>query len=342
LRRLVFVTQRVDPADPNLGATVPKLRALAGLFDEVVVLTDSAVPRVLPANCRIATFGSSTRAGRGFRFAGALARELLRRPRPQAVLAHMVPLYAILAAPLVRPARVRLLLWYTHWQVSAALRLAERVSDVVLSVDRRSFPLPSRKLVPIGHGIDLAAFGCRPTGGDGPLQAVVLRRYSTAKGLETIVRAAPLVPAVRLTVRGPALSDAERRHREALRALAGGVELADALPRTEVPALLAASDVLVNNMRAGAADKVVLEAAASCVPVLASDPGWADLLDGLELPLRFGRDDPEELAHRLSALAAAGGEARARIGRALRERVAAGHSVEAWARRVSELASSPG
>ena len=46
--KLVFVTQQVDPDHPVLAATVPKLRALAARFDEVVVIADGAVPGVLP------------------------------------------------------------------------------------------------------------------------------------------------------------------------------------------------------------------------------------------------------------------------------------------------------
>jgi hypothetical protein len=43
MRRLVFVTQKADPADPILGATVAKIRALAARVDEVAVLADGAV-----------------------------------------------------------------------------------------------------------------------------------------------------------------------------------------------------------------------------------------------------------------------------------------------------------
>ena len=63
--RLVVVTQEVDPASPVLGATVPKLRALAARVDELVVIADSAVEGVLPDNCRVRSFRSSTKAGRG-------------------------------------------------------------------------------------------------------------------------------------------------------------------------------------------------------------------------------------------------------------------------------------
>jgi hypothetical protein len=96
--KLVVVTQRVDPADPGLGATVDKLRALAARVDELVVMADSAVEGVMPANCRVRPYRSKLRAGRGLRFETALARELASRPRPSAVLAHMCPIYAVLAA----------------------------------------------------------------------------------------------------------------------------------------------------------------------------------------------------------------------------------------------------
>jgi hypothetical protein len=53
VRRLIFVTQRVDPDHPVLAAAVPKIRALAARLDEVVVLARSAGPGVLPDHCRV-------------------------------------------------------------------------------------------------------------------------------------------------------------------------------------------------------------------------------------------------------------------------------------------------
>src|SRR5205085_10439973 len=121
-------------------------------------------------------------------FERALARELRGA---DAVVAHMVPLYAVIAAPLVRPRRIPLALWYTHWKAHAVVRAAEKVCTHILSVDRRSFPLPSAKVHAIGHGIDLREFSCTETP-PGPLRALVLGRYSPAKGLETILEAAEL------------------------------------------------------------------------------------------------------------------------------------------------------
>src|SRR5439155_6178788 len=151
MRRLIFVTQKLDPNDPVLAATVPMVRALAARVDELVVLCDSAAPGAVPPNARVREFGAPRQAQRGARFAAALAQEL--RPRPAGVVAHMVPLYAVLAAPLVRPLRIPLVLWYTHWKGHAVVRAAEKVCTAIASVDARSFPLPSRKVHAIGHGI---------------------------------------------------------------------------------------------------------------------------------------------------------------------------------------------
>ena len=118
----------MDPAHPALAATIPKLRALAERVDELVVLTDTAAEGALPENATIRTFSASRRARRGMRFESALARELSRRPRPSAVLAHMCPIYAVLAAPLARPTGVKVLLWFTHWRRSMLLSTATRAS----------------------------------------------------------------------------------------------------------------------------------------------------------------------------------------------------------------------
>src|SRR5579859_5602254 len=158
MRKLIFITQQVDPGHPALAATVPKIRALAARVDEVVVLADRTVAGTLPENCRSLSFASRSRAGRGARFESLLARELW--PRPVAIVAHMCPIYAVLAAPLVRPLRVPLLLWYTHWARTRTLDAAARAASAIVTVDLRSFPVASGKVVPIGHGIDLTEFPC--------------------------------------------------------------------------------------------------------------------------------------------------------------------------------------
>jgi glycosyltransferase involved in cell wall biosynthesis len=340
--RLVFITQHADPEHPLLAATVPKISALAERSEEVVVLANGAERGVLPENAPVRLFTASSKVGRGARFEAALAAELLRRKRPAAVIAHMCPIYAVLAAPLARTLGVPVLLWYTHWSAGRTLRAAERVSNAVITVDRRSFPIDSAKVNPIGHGIDVDAFRClEPRPSDGTLRVLVLGRYSPAKGVDAILASVGVAAQrgvdVRLEIRGPTLTRFEEEHRAWLESavadlgLSDRVHFADAVAWRELPEIFAANDVLVNNMRSGAPDKVVYEAAASCLPVIASNPAFQTLLDSR---FRFSTDDVPALAERLADFAALDRSVRGRVGHEVRQRVVEHHSVGHWADRV--------
>jgi glycosyltransferase involved in cell wall biosynthesis len=117
------------------------------------------------------------------------------------------------------------------------------------------------------------------------------------------------------------------------------------VPRERVPELLARADAVVSPTQPGAndaLDKAVLEAAACAVPVLSSNQALAPLLGGLPLRLTFPPRDSDALGELIVALADATPSTRADIGRELRRRVEAGHSLETWADRVVEVARRPG
>ena len=332
--KVVFVTQAADPSHPVLGATLPKIRALASRCDEVVVLADRIDERALPENARGRSFAAPSQAARGARYLAALAPELLQRP--VAVVAHMAPVYALLAAPLTRSLRVPLLLWFTQQGAGPALRGAERVVDVLLTVDTRSVPLSSPKVRAIGHGIDVDAIPCVPER-RAPLRRLLgLGRYAPVKGWDTALRALAELPDATLTLHGPQLTDADRAYRPQLERLADGlgvrerVTFGDEVAYAHVPQLLGLADAVVNPTHGNAADKVVYEAAAACLPVFAASPVFDTLLpEGL----RFHGDYPSSLAEKVRDY---GGGA----GRELRERVRAEHSVEHWADRVLEAAAA--
>jgi glycosyltransferase involved in cell wall biosynthesis len=339
LTRVVFVTQQFDPDDPMLATTVPQVAAIARRVSEVVVIADRVVESALPANARGYSYRAATKAGRGARLLRVVSRELsgLRHGRG-AVIAHMCPVYAIDVAPLVRPAGVPLVMWWSHWKLDSVVRLAERVSTAVVSVGPTTFPMASRKLVTVGQAIDVAAIPLRSGEREpGPLRALVVGRYSPAKGVGTILRAVRLAADrgldLRLDVYGPAPNDEARRERDVLAALvaefdlADRVELHDGVTHHEVVRLLATADVLVNNAPGGA-DRIVYEAGAAGVPVLASNPANANVLDPEAF---FARDDAEALATKLEAVAELSPDGRDALARRLRERVESGNSVDSWA-----------
>jgi glycosyltransferase involved in cell wall biosynthesis len=351
--RIVFVTQTIDSEDPNLAVAVDKVRALAARCEEVRVVADRVRKHDLPDNVTFRTFASGSRIGRGVCYERAIA-EALGDPRPDALLAHMVALFLVLAAPLARARRVPLLLWYAHWRVGPTARLADRLCAAALSVDRDSYPIRSSKLHAIGHGIDLDRFVPRTgRGSDDPtLRLLALGRTAPWKGYATLLdgfeRALADGLDARLEIRGPSTKAEEVEHRAELAAriggsatLAGRAELAQPVSRDRVPSLLAGSDALVTAADSGRStqtlDKVVYEAGACAVPVLASNPALAAFLHGLPLRLDFRPGDADDLARALREFGAASPATREQVGVELRRRVERGHSVDTWADRVLDV-----
>jgi glycosyltransferase involved in cell wall biosynthesis len=340
VKRVVFVTQQFDPAHPLLATTIPQVAALARQVDELVVVADKIVESALPENGRGRSFSSPTKAGRGARLIEAVAQEqpALRRDHG-AVIVHMCPVYALLSAPIVRGSRLPLVMWWVHWKIDRVVIAAERVCTAVCTVDPRTFPMQSKKLHALGQGIDMASFPLAervPPPAGAPLRVLVGSRYSPAKGIEVILRATRIALDggldLQVLVHGPAGSDEERREQERLKRLRRELELEEHVKlggpvlRSDVLRLLGEADVLVNNARGGA-DRIAYEAAASRIPVLASNPAYSSLLDP---ELFFDRDDPAGLAARLGEVEALSPAQRGAVGDRLRERVEQLHSTDSW------------
>jgi glycosyltransferase involved in cell wall biosynthesis len=246
---------------------------------------------------------------------------------------------------------VPIVLWYTHWNVSMSLRIAVRFATAILSVDRSSFPLATPKARGIGHAIDVARFAAAPPQRDGSLRLLALGRTARWKGLSTLLDAMSIARAagadVELEIRGPSLTDDERAHRAELEQriaadpeLRAHAALRPAVPRGEIPTLLAESDVVVspNEPRSGATlDKAVFEAAACSRPVVSTNGSFAPLLGGLPLALLAPPRDAAALADRIVALAAADPAVLAQTGSMLRERVVAQHSLDHWTDAVLDV-----
>src|SRR5439155_10726500 len=147
-----------------------------------------------------------------------------------------------------------------------------------------------------------------------------------------------------LAIRGPSLTPEEVAHRSELERriegnaeLRGFVRLLDPVPRTELAALIAAADAVVspNEPSTGATfDKAVFEAAACARPVISTNRHFAQLLDGVSLPLLAPPRDPRGLADAIAAVVRAGAPERGAVGAELRRRVVAQHSVGHWADAV--------
>jgi glycogen(starch) synthase len=158
------------------------------------------------------------------------------------------------------------------------------------------------------RGIDQREFQPRDESTEWGGRLLCLGRIDPRKGVETAIRALPLLPEERLEVVG----DGDRGHLERLHEIARDVGVARRVsfrrvPRDRIPALLANADALIFPVLWEEPWGLVpLEAMAAGTPVVSTGTGGSGeyLLDGENCLLFAPRDDPRALAHAVARIRA--------------------------------------
>ena len=285
-------------------------------------------PATLPENCRVGSSPPRPERCRGLRFEAALGRESCAQPAGRGARAHVPDLRRPRRA--ARPAR-------PGSACCSGTRTGERRDCSGSPSGSRRSSSPStgaRSRSPRARCAASATAStwrvpCHERAGQRPPARARARRYSPAKGYETLIRAARRAgdPADRARARARRTrSGGTARSSRSLAGARSSCSTRSRAPRSRRCSRARTS--LLNNIRTGTADKVVYEACASCVPAFASAASFASLLPD---QLRFAREDDEGLADALVAFAGAAGPTALQLGRDLRGKVERGHSVESWA-----------
>ncbi len=348
--RILMLTQKIDRDDDRLGFMHGWAAALAARVDALRILALAVGRYDLPANVIVESMGKERGAGRPGLLLG-FYRGLLRHIRQvDAILIHMIPRFAVLAAPAAALYRKPMTLWYTHRAASLELRLATRLVHKIATAHPTSFPLPNPKVRALGHGIDITAFapGAHPP--EEPPMIVSLARLSPIKRHETLLRAAALLrdqygdPPARFVIAGGAVSAEDAAYEQALREEISRLRLGDraalwgAVPADSVSAVFHDASVAVNFSPPGLFDKAALEAMLCGLPVVVANTAFDDTLGDHAARLRISDGaDAAALAARLANLLALSPEERRAIGLDLRARAAAAHSLETLMDRLVAL-----
>lgn len=345
--KLVFLTQVLDADDAVLGFVTRWVEGLARECERVrVVALEVGDASGLPPNVDWRVIGRRGRVGRYLRYRRVLA-EALRDDGFDAVLAHMVPRYALVAAGPARRAGAGLFLWYTHAAVDARLERAVRAVDKVFTASAESLRVGTPKRVVTGHGIDLAHFDPRGHQPAVPPRVLSVGRMTPRKDPLTVLSALSILASrgreleldwvgAGLTERDAGFARTVREHVE-LGGLQERVHMHGSMSYREVPRMYRRATLVVNASLTGSLDKVALEAMASARPLVSCNEAAWGVLDELgerAKLLRFEPGNAEQLAERIESLLELDAAERAEIGERSRAIVARDHEVDALMRRL--------
>ncbi|MEO8606884.1 MAG: glycosyltransferase family 4 protein [Chloroflexota bacterium] len=341
--RLLLFNLKTDADDSNLGFTSDWINALAPFCETIDVITMQAGRLNVADNVRVYSVGKEcgySDVRRTLEFYRILFRLLRERPY-EVCFAHMMPLFAVMGAPLLKLWRVPIVLWYTHKAVSLKLRLAEKVSWRVVTASAESFRLPSQKVCIIGHGVDTELFIPSLIQRQSEQQFVVISvgRIAPVKCLNTLIDAAKALyddlEVQRLRVR--IIGDAAPEYADHLGHLRGlvdmlklekVVEFAGGVSHERVVLEYQEADVMVNSSKTGSIDKAVLEAMACGLPVVTSNEAFRAMLASWDGLLFIPPDSPGKLAASILRLKDMPAAERITLGKDLREIVVCDHSME--------------
>ncbi|MEP7287237.1 MAG: glycosyltransferase family 4 protein [Chloroflexota bacterium] len=345
--RVLMLTQKIDPTDPLLAFTMGWVEALAARVEHLHVLCLEQQPAMLPDNVTVWSMGKE-RGNNRQQEIRAFYRALNRVMREvDVVFCHMIPRYALLAAPYAIAFHKPMLLWYVHRHVNAELRFAIAACKTIATAVPDSFPLPTNKLRVLGHGIDTTYFAPDPTcPREEPPLIIQVARLMPIKRQDCLLRslATDKLNGVNVALVGDVPRGQDRGYLDGLKALAADLGITNrvlftgSLQIDAVRDLYRRASVAVNLSPPGLFDKAALESMLTGTPTVVSNPAFDPLLGEYTSRLHIlAPEDTESLAAGLAALLESNASERQAMTYSIRERVIAGHSLNGLMDRLVAL-----
>ncbi|MEM1552339.1 MAG: glycosyltransferase family 4 protein [Candidatus Bathyarchaeia archaeon] len=346
--RLLLFNLATDADDPILGFTTRWIQALAKRVEFIHVITMRAGRIDVPENVRVYSVGKEkgySEPRRAVEFYRHLFK-VLREDRIDACFSHMIPIFTVLAAPVLKVKGIPIVTWYLHPSLTWTLKLAHHLSDRMVSALLTTYPYHRDKLIAIGHGIDTDLFyPDERTKPDRPPMILCVGRLSPVKDHPTLLKAVALLRQewshpFRVVILGGPAGPQDEPYVRSLHRLVEDLDLQDIVtfhppvPMTQLPDWYRRCTVHVNMTPTGFGDKVAWEAMACGRPCIAANKGFQETFGVYADLLLFRYQDPTDLASKLQNLLKFRESEIEQIGDYLRKQVINMHSLEALAGKL--------
>ena len=354
--RLLLFNLATDANDPVLGFTTRWISALAAQVESVHVVTMRMGKVEVPENVRVYSVGKEkgySEPRRVVEFYRLLA-QIFREGRIDACFSHMIPIFTVLAAPVLKAKGIPITTWYAHPSLTWILRIAHRFSDRMVASVPTAYPYKHDKLTAIGQGIDLDLFSPDSrVGPEEPPMFLCAGRLSPAKDHPTLLAAASLLRSqysepFRVVILGGAGLARDESYVRALHQQVKELRLQEtvffetAVPIGKLPYWYRSCTAHVNLTPTGFGDKVALEAMACGRPCLVANEGFKETLGSYAEQCCYAYGDAGQLAQRMRWVLSRAQTERSEIGAYLRQRVESMHGLNQLARRLVNIFESAG
>jgi len=339
--RLLLFNLATDTDDPILGFTTRWIQALAKRVDFIHVITMRAERVEVPQNVKVHSVGKEkgySELRRAVVFYLHLFN-ILREDRIDACFSHMIPIFTVLAAPVLKVKRIPIVTWYAHPSLTWILKLAHHLSDRMVASVATAYPYRKDKLVVVGQGIDTDLFCPDGSPPEEPPMILCVGRLSPVKDHPTLIRAAALLrerwkkPFQVVILGGPA-GPKDEPYVRSLHQLVEELNLQDIVsfhPPIAQSTLLnwyKRCTIHVNLTPKGFGDKVAWEAMACGRPCIAANEGFLETFGHYGNELLFDFHNSESLSERLLRVLSLGKKERDAIGIYLRNQVIKFHCLD--------------
>ena len=344
--KLLFFTRKINKDDARVGFVSVWTERLADQLDFLYVLTwQKSRAEGLPANVQLIELPKNK-----FTRLLILPLKLLKiLPQVDGVFAHMMPFYSILAGPWCKLFNKKLVQWYTHSSVDWRLRLAALWVDEFATASAESFKLKTTKPVNIlGHGIDTNYFApaensIKPA--SETFNIITVGRISPSKDYESMIKAVAELKGqasvhIILQIIGNADLPLEQSYLNSLKQIVEKLSLNSQIvfigpiPHRQILSYLQSADLFINLSQTGSLDKAVLEAMATGVIVLTSNPAFKKLLPPELIAIN---GNPQKLSQQIQSLIILNEEEKLKLRQQLRQVIVKYHNLDSLAKKIAAL-----
>ncbi len=335
--RLLVLAQAVDRNDALFGFFVDWLREASEVFSSILVFALRVDKDSTPEGVTVVALRSSRESAA--LVAMRLWRESWRRRHEcDGVFVRGDAIYLVLAGWLWRLLGKRVIFWYTHYQASGWMFWAGQLfAHEVVTATAGSNPL--RRARVIGHHVASRFFQVTREGGcSTPLRGLVLGRVSRVKRIPETIQAVSVYlqdGSLWLDVVGPGIDEREEK-RVANHGIPRVFRRNERVRYDHLPQFLTDYDILLS-ATPDSMDKVILEAAATGMVVLATSRGWRETIQELPEASWLAPATIEGLGEGVHRVLALSVEERKRLGKALSRCVQAHHAQRDQILRLHDL-----